>query len=119
VLERRHRTPAGWRPHRHGAAVPGVLAGRSGHRRAERRRPGRHRGFGLDEGESIGALLAQGGPPAPALAHLDVDKQGFAWRPENDFVYHFSADAVQARVLHAVQQPLGTTTFQDVMGVPA
>ncbi len=77
--------------------------------------------FGLDEGESIGALLAQGGPPTPALAHLDVDKQGFAWLPENDFVYHFAADvdAVQARILHAVQQPLSTTTFQDVMGVPA
>src|SRR5579862_9519114 len=34
--------------------------------------------FGLDEGESIGALLAQG-PPTPALAHLDVDERGFAW----------------------------------------
>jgi pimeloyl-ACP methyl ester carboxylesterase len=32
--------------------------------------------FGLDEGESIGGLLAQGGPPTPALAHLDIDKQG-------------------------------------------
>jgi pimeloyl-ACP methyl ester carboxylesterase len=77
--------------------------------------------FGLDEGESIGALLAQGGPPTPALAHLDVDKQGFAWLPENDFVYHFAADvdAVTARVMHAVQQPLSTSKFQDVMGVPA
>src|SRR5690348_10111760 len=28
-------------------------------------------GFGLDEGESIGALLAQGAP-TPALAHLEV-----------------------------------------------
>src|SRR5947208_14567655 len=48
--------------------------------------------FGLDEGESIGGLLAQGGPPTPALAHLDVDKQGFAWPQENDFVYQFAAD---------------------------
>ena len=31
--------------------------------------------FGLDEGESIGALLAQG-PPTPALAHLDIDDAG-------------------------------------------
>src|SRR6204780_4766233 len=31
--------------------------------------------FGLDEGESIGGLLAQG-PITPALAHLDIDKQG-------------------------------------------
>jgi pimeloyl-ACP methyl ester carboxylesterase len=77
--------------------------------------------FGLDEGESIGALLAQGGPPTPALAHLDIDKEGFAWVPEDDFVQHFAADVdpVQARVLHAVQQPLATSTFQDVMGVPA
>jgi pimeloyl-ACP methyl ester carboxylesterase len=77
--------------------------------------------FGLDEGESIGALLAQGGPPTPALAHLDIDKQGFAWLPEDDFVQHFAADVdpAQARVMHAVQQPLSTSTFGDVMGVPA
>src|SRR5690348_4400121 len=36
--------------------------------------------FGLDEGESIGALLAAG-TPTPALAHLDVDDLGFAWLP--------------------------------------
>jgi hypothetical protein len=55
-------------------------------------------GFGLDEGESIGALLAQGAP-TPALAHLDIDKQGFAWLPEDDFVGHFAADVdpVKAR----------------------
>src|SRR2546422_6974155 len=33
--------------------------------------------FGLDEGEAIGARLAQG-PVTPALAHLSIDKQGFA-----------------------------------------
>src|SRR4030081_3166112 len=43
--------------------------------------------FGLDEGESLGALLG-GGPPHPALAHLIVDEQGFAWIPEADFVAH-------------------------------
>jgi pimeloyl-ACP methyl ester carboxylesterase len=77
--------------------------------------------FGLDEGESIGGLLAQGGPPTPALAHLDIDKQGFAWLPEGDFVNHFAADVdpVKARVMFAVQQPLATSTFEDVMGVPA
>jgi pimeloyl-ACP methyl ester carboxylesterase len=47
--------------------------------------------FGLDEGESIGGLLAQG-PPTPALAHLDIDEQGFAWLPEDDFVNHFATD---------------------------
>ena len=76
--------------------------------------------FGLDEGESIGALAAQG-PPTPALAHLDIDKQGFAWVPEDDFVHHFAADIdpITARVMYAVQQPLATSIFEDVMGAPA
>jgi len=76
--------------------------------------------FGLDEGESIGGLLTQG-PPTPALAHLDIDSDGFAWLPEDDFVKHFAAgvDPVMARVMHAVQQPLAASTLQDVMGVPA
>ena len=76
--------------------------------------------FGLDMGESIGGLLAQG-PPTAALAHLDIDKQGFAWLPEDDFVSHFAADVdpVQARVMFAVQQALSASTLQDVMGVPA
>ena len=77
-------------------------------------------GFGLDEGESIGALLAQG-PPTPALAHLDIDEQGFAWLPEDDFVNHFAADVEpsKARVMHAVQQPLAGSALNEVMGVPA
>jgi pimeloyl-ACP methyl ester carboxylesterase len=77
--------------------------------------------FGLDEGESIGGLLAQGGTPTPALANLDIDKQGYAWVPEDDFVGHFAADVdpAAAKVMYAVQQPLHTSTFADVMGVPA
>jgi pimeloyl-ACP methyl ester carboxylesterase len=77
-------------------------------------------GFGLDEGESIGALLGQA-PPTPALAHLDVDQHGFAWLPEDDFVNHFAADVdqVKARVMFAVQQPLHSSALQEVMGVPA
>ena len=76
--------------------------------------------FGLDEGESIGGLLAQGSP-TPALAHLEIDEQGFAWIPEDDFVNHFAADVdpVKARVMFAVQQALAASTLQDVMGVPA
>ncbi|MGO9822373.1 MAG: alpha/beta fold hydrolase [Solirubrobacteraceae bacterium] len=76
--------------------------------------------FGLDEGESLGALLG-GGPPTPSLAHLIVDEQGFAWLPEEDFVNHFAADVdpAEARVLNAVQQGLSMSTFEDVMGVPA
>src|SRR2546421_13077743 len=77
-------------------------------------------GFGLDQGESIGALLSQG-PVPPAVAHLIIDKQGFAWLPEDDFVHHFAADVdpVKARVMYALQQPLSATALQDVMGVPA
>jgi pimeloyl-ACP methyl ester carboxylesterase len=76
--------------------------------------------FGLDEGESLGALLGAG-PPTPALAHLLVDEQGFAWLPEEDFVAHFASDVdpVKARVMYAVQQALSMSTFEDVMGVPA
>ena len=76
--------------------------------------------FGLDEGESIGGLLAQG-PPTPALAHLDIDEQGFAWLPEDDFVNHFAGDVdpVKARVMYAVQQPLHASTLERRMGVPA
>ena len=76
--------------------------------------------FGLDEGESIGALLNEG-PPSPALAHLDIDEQGFAWLPEDDFVNHFAADVdpTQAKVMYAVQQPLAGSALAEVMGMPA
>jgi len=76
--------------------------------------------FGLDDGESLGALLG-GGPPTPSLAHLIVDEQGFGWLPEEDFVGHFAADVepAQARVMHAVQQPISMSAFEDVMGQPA
>src|SRR5260370_25489263 len=76
--------------------------------------------FGLDQGESLGALLSQG-PPTPVLAHLFTDPQGFAWLSEDDFVSHFAADVdpVKAKVMYAVQQPLATSVLGDVMGVPA
>jgi pimeloyl-ACP methyl ester carboxylesterase len=76
--------------------------------------------FGLDEGESLGALLAQG-PPTPALAHQVLDEKDFVWLSEDDFVHHFAADVdpVEARVLYAVQQPLAAAAFDEVMGAPA
>jgi pimeloyl-ACP methyl ester carboxylesterase len=76
--------------------------------------------FGLDEGESIGALLQQG-PPTPAVANVDIDSEGFGWIPEDDFLGHFAADIdpVKAKVMYAVQQPLHLSTFDDVMGAPA
>src|SRR5580693_7135335 len=76
--------------------------------------------FGLDQGESLGALLAQG-PPTPALQHVFTDPQGFAWLSEDDFVSHFAGDVdpIRARVMSAVQQPLAGAAFADVMGEPA
>jgi pimeloyl-ACP methyl ester carboxylesterase len=76
--------------------------------------------FGLDEGESLGALLSQG-PVTPALAHLFTDDQGFGWLSEDDFVNHFAADVdpVKARAMYAVQQPLTVSAFNDIMGTPA
>jgi pimeloyl-ACP methyl ester carboxylesterase len=76
--------------------------------------------FGLDEGESIGALLGQG-EPTPAVAHIRVDDQGFAWLPQDDFLAHFAPDVdpADANIMYAVQQPLPMSAFDDVMGTPA
>jgi pimeloyl-ACP methyl ester carboxylesterase len=76
--------------------------------------------FGLDKGESLGALLSQG-PVTPALAHLFTDEQGFGWLSEDDFVHHFAADIdpARAKVMYAVQQGLAGSAFNDVMGEPA
>ena len=77
-------------------------------------------GFALDEGESVGALLADA-PPSPALANMITDEHGFAWLAEGDFLKHFAADVepTRARVMYAVQQPLTLSVFNDVMGPPA
>ena len=76
--------------------------------------------FALDKGEAIGELLA-GGPPTPALVHMRVDDQGFAWLSHDDFVKHFAGDVdpVQANVMYAVQQPLAASALSEVMGTPA
>ena len=53
------------------------------------------------------------GPPTPALANLDIDEQGFAWLPRDDFVKYFAADvdSVKAHIMFAVQQPLSASTL--------
>jgi integrase len=55
------------------------------------------------------------------VANVDIDSEGFGWIPEDDFLGHFAADIdpVKAKVMYAVQQPLHTSTFEDVMGAPA
>jgi pimeloyl-ACP methyl ester carboxylesterase len=76
--------------------------------------------FGLDEGESIGALLGQG-EPTPALAGLEFDAQGFGWMSQDAFVNHFAADIDPSvsNVMWAAQQPIFASALEDVMGVPA
>ena len=76
--------------------------------------------FALDEGESLGALLSQG-PVTPALAHLFTDSRGFGWLSEDDFVKHFAGDVdpTHARVMYAVQQPLASSAFTDIIAAPA
>ena len=55
------------------------------------------------------------------LADIEVDSEGFGWLPEDGFLAHFAPDidTVTAKVMFAVQQPLHTSTFDDVMGTPA
>ncbi|HEY2192941.1 MAG TPA: alpha/beta hydrolase [Actinomycetospora sp.] len=76
--------------------------------------------FGLDTGETISGVGAAT-PPPPALGHIAVDEQGFGRLPVDDFVRHFAADVdpARAKVMHAVQQPVAMTVFDDVMGTPA
>jgi pimeloyl-ACP methyl ester carboxylesterase len=52
---------------------------------------------------------------------LRIDDQGFAWLPQDDFLHHFAADVdpIEANVMYAVQQPLSTSAYEDVMGTPA
>ncbi|HEY7969391.1 MAG TPA: alpha/beta hydrolase [Candidatus Limnocylindrales bacterium] len=77
-------------------------------------------GFALDQGETIGGVNG-GYPDPPALANLIVDEKGFGRLPEDDFVAHFAADVdpAKARVMHAAQQPVSMSVFEDVMGTPA
>jgi pimeloyl-ACP methyl ester carboxylesterase len=76
--------------------------------------------FALDEGETITGV--NGKYPAPrALANVIVDEKGFGRVPEDDFIGHFAADVDpgKARAMHAAQQPVSMTVFEDVMGTPA
>ena len=76
--------------------------------------------FAIDEGESLGMILAQG-PVPPALEHQFVDSRGFGWLSEDDFVNHFASDVdpTRARVMYAVQQALPAAVITDVMKKPA
>jgi pimeloyl-ACP methyl ester carboxylesterase len=64
-------------------------------------------------GEIITAL----GPTNP---NVEIDAQGFAWLPLDDWVDHITSDVdpAQAKALFAAQQPVSMSLFTYVMGVP-
>jgi pimeloyl-ACP methyl ester carboxylesterase len=76
--------------------------------------------FGLDEGESIEGLSKQGEPPAGSAA-IRPDDRGFLWIDRAAFAKAFAADVdpVEARVMAAVQKPLGINCFTAKSGPPA
>src|SRR6266851_2933893 len=77
--------------------------------------------FGLDEGESIDALSKQGAAPAGAAAVLPPDEHGFLSIDRDGFPKAFAddVDAVEARVMAAVQKPLRINSFTAKSGPPA
>jgi pimeloyl-ACP methyl ester carboxylesterase len=77
--------------------------------------------FALDEGESIEGLGKQGPPPAGAAAVRPPDANGFLWIDRDGFAKAFAADVdpTEARVMAAVQKPLGIKSFTAKCRPPA
>jgi pimeloyl-ACP methyl ester carboxylesterase len=77
-------------------------------------------GFGLDEGESL-ETLSKSGPPTPGSAQIIADDNGLLWINNEGFHAAFAADvdAVEARVMAAVQKPLSMKSFAEKSGPPA
>jgi pimeloyl-ACP methyl ester carboxylesterase len=76
--------------------------------------------FGLDEGESIEALIKQG--PAPAgISQIRPDDRGFLWIDRAGFGQAFAAgvDPVEAMVMAAVQKPFSVKSFAGKSAPPA
>lgn len=76
--------------------------------------------FGLDEGESLASLSAQG-PAAAGASAVEPDAHGFLWINRSRFHDAFAADATaqEAAIMAVVQKPLAATSFTDKCGVPA
>ena len=76
--------------------------------------------FGLDEGESLESLSQQG-PASAGAAQIRPDDQGFLWIDRDGFPQAFAADVdpAEARVMAAVQKPLGVKAFRERSGPPA
>ena len=70
--------------------------------------------FGLDGGETVNGLLAQG-PAAPWQANLHPDADGFAWMDIEGYTTYFmpDVDPVQAAVSHATQNPLHLGSLEE------
>ncbi len=70
--------------------------------------------FGLDDGETVNALLSQG-PQAPWLANLHPDADGFAWMDIEGYTTYFmpDVDPVQAAISHATQNPAHLGSLEE------
>jgi pimeloyl-ACP methyl ester carboxylesterase len=77
-------------------------------------------GFALDEGESLGDIIASY-PPLPSANYVKPDAQGFLWIEAEAFPENFmqDVDSSEARVLAAVQNPIAGRSFGDKSGPPA
>src|SRR6476659_4138961 len=76
--------------------------------------------FGLDEGESLNALQAQG-PALPSASEVRPDSHGYLYLSEEGFLKYFAPDveSAQAKVMYAVQQPPKASIFDEKIGLPA
>lgn len=76
--------------------------------------------FGPDAGESLNAL-GKGQPPMPAIAALQVDKEGFGRLPTDAVLKYFVQDLPKAEglVVAATQGPAHVTLFDTKLSVAA
>ena len=72
-----------------------------------------------DEGETVAQVFYRE-PPHPEAPHLEPDRHGFIWMPEDGFrkaVAH-KASADQKTVMAAVQRPIAVKCIQEVTPTP-
>ena len=72
-----------------------------------------------DEGETVAQVFYRE-PPHPEAPHLEPDRHGFIWMPEDGFrkaVAH-KASADQKTVMAAVQRPIALKCIQEVTPTP-
>jgi pimeloyl-ACP methyl ester carboxylesterase len=72
-----------------------------------------------DEGETVAQVFYRE-PPHPEAPHLEPDRHGFIWMPEDGFrkaVAH-KASADQKTIMAAVQRPIAVKCIQEVTPTP-